>query len=130
MPKTAATLLGFAIVVVSIGFNTTRYPVVWEMVGPAGQPAGAADTTQPAMPSANTESPAPVAQESPSPLPAAPAAEVQPVPEATDKIVTTAPVLAETVASQAIACRPSPWQTPARRLSRENRWCRFCRERA
>ncbi len=35
MLRTAATLLGFAVVAFSIGFNTIRYPLVWEMTGPA-----------------------------------------------------------------------------------------------
>jgi hypothetical protein len=38
MPRPAAALLGIALIAVSIGFNMTQYPKVWEMVGPA--PAG------------------------------------------------------------------------------------------
>ena len=34
MPRTAATILGFVLVALSIGFNTVRYPEVWEMVNP------------------------------------------------------------------------------------------------
>jgi hypothetical protein len=32
MPKTAAAILGLALAVGAIGFNTTRYPVVWQAV--------------------------------------------------------------------------------------------------
>jgi hypothetical protein len=35
MSRTAATMLGFVLVALSIGFNTMRYPAVWEMAGPA-----------------------------------------------------------------------------------------------
>ena len=35
MPRSAATILGLILVAFSIGFNTTRYPVVWEMANPA-----------------------------------------------------------------------------------------------
>lgn len=35
MPKAATIILGLVLVAVSIGFNTVRYPVVWEMIDPA-----------------------------------------------------------------------------------------------
>lgn len=36
MQRTAAVMLGVALVALSIGVNTARYPVVWEMVRPMG----------------------------------------------------------------------------------------------
>lgn len=50
MPKTAAAVLGFALVTGSIGLNTARYPAVWRMVGPADQ----AVLTSEAIPSASS----------------------------------------------------------------------------
>ncbi len=35
MPKTLPALVAVAIIAFSIGFNTARYPIVWEMVGPS-----------------------------------------------------------------------------------------------
>jgi hypothetical protein len=69
------------LVAFSIGFNTVRYPVVWEMVNPARasesvQPAAA---SQPEKPESPTPAPPPS-------NPAKPIA-VQPAPEATDKTV-------------------------------------------
>ena len=37
MPRSAATIFGLALVAFSIGFNTVRYPIVWDMVGPASE---------------------------------------------------------------------------------------------
>jgi len=79
MPKMAAMLLGLALVAFSIGFNTARYPIVWEMVGPVGQPAAVSEPAsiappQPAQPEnlalAETQQPSPVA-ELPQPSPVA-----------------------------------------------------------
>ena len=50
MPKMAAMLLGLALVAFSIGFNTARYPIVWGMVGPGGQPAAASEPASRAPP--------------------------------------------------------------------------------
>lgn len=52
MPRSAAAILGLMLVALSIGFNTMRYPVVWEMVGPArasksAQPAAALQSEKP-----------------------------------------------------------------------------------
>ena len=33
MPKTLPALVAVAVIAFSIGFNTARYPIVWEMVG-------------------------------------------------------------------------------------------------
>jgi hypothetical protein len=80
MPRSAATLLGLVLVALSIGFNTVRYPVVWEMVGPAR----ASESAQPAAAKPEQpESPAPP-QQPPSP-PVKPI-EVKPVAEAAEKI--------------------------------------------
>lgn len=49
MPRTAATIVGLVLVACSIGFNTSRYPIVWRMTGPsavtASEPAAAPPTT-------------------------------------------------------------------------------------
>ncbi len=42
MPRTVAAMLGVALVAFSIGFNTVRYPIVWEMVN-ATEPSGRAE---------------------------------------------------------------------------------------
>jgi hypothetical protein len=57
MPKTAAAILGFALVIGAIGFNTTRYPVVWKMVGPEAQ-ASAASETAPSSTASQATAPA------------------------------------------------------------------------
>ena len=53
MPKTAATMTGLLLAACSIGFNTVRYPIVSEMVGPALASAPSADRRrrQPEAPS-------------------------------------------------------------------------------
>ena len=33
MPKTLPAIVAVAVIAFSIGFNTARYPIVWEMVG-------------------------------------------------------------------------------------------------
>ena len=81
MPRSAATILGLMLVAFSIGFNTVRYPVVWEMVSPArtsesAQPAAASRPAEP-------ENPAPATPPSHTAKPI----EVQPAPEVTGKIV-------------------------------------------
>jgi hypothetical protein len=90
MPRFAATILGLVLVAFSIGFNTVRYPVVWEMVNPAQANAAVPTTTvtQPAEP----ESPAPPAPVTPPPEPAkpievTPTPEVKATPDVTDKTV-------------------------------------------
>ena len=52
MPRSATTILGFVLVAFSIGFNTIRYPVVWEMVNPAraNETAEPATVTPPVEP--------------------------------------------------------------------------------
>jgi len=39
MPRSAATIIGLALVAVSIGFNIWRYPIVWRMISPVAAPA-------------------------------------------------------------------------------------------
>jgi len=85
MPKMAATLLGLALVAFSIGFNTARFPIVWGMVGPVGQPEAAIEPAskappQPAQPEnpapsqpAQPEIPAPAEPQQPSPTAEPPA---------------------------------------------------------
>jgi len=74
MPKMAAMLLGLALVVFSIGFNTARYPIVWGMVGPVGQPAAASEPASIAPPQpAQPENPAPAEPQQPSPVAELPA---------------------------------------------------------
>ena len=90
MPRSAATILGLTLVALSIGFNTARYPVVWEMASPAraSQAAASAAAIQPEKP----ESPAPLPQQ-PS-RPAEPI-KVKSVSEVTDKITVDNTVSAE-----------------------------------
>ena len=59
MPRSAATILGLILVAYSIGFNTARYPVVWEMA----DPARATKSVQPndAVQPENVDSPVPTA---------------------------------------------------------------------
>jgi hypothetical protein len=71
-----------ALVALAIGFNTSRYPIVWEMLDPAraGPPAQPAAASQPEK----AETPAPAAAPpTPEPKPIA----VAPVPEMTDKTI-------------------------------------------
>lgn len=79
MAKTMATIFGLVLAAVSIGLNTARYPIVWQMA----EPALASKT--------NDESP-PVA------LPEQPATPVPPVatPEATDRFTKDDPQPEET----------------------------------
>jgi hypothetical protein len=47
MPKTLPAILAVAVIAFSIGFNTARYPIVWEMVGASAHVAdesGGAET--------------------------------------------------------------------------------------
>ena len=60
---------GLVLVASSIGFNTVRYPVVWEMVGPAranesAQPAAASQPEKPESPT--TQPPVPPPRSRPS----------------------------------------------------------------
>ena len=52
MTRTAATMIGFVLAALSIALNVMRYPVVWEMAGPAGanetaQPSAASSPEKP-----------------------------------------------------------------------------------
>jgi hypothetical protein len=78
MPRSAATMLGLMLVAISIGFNTVRYPVVWEMVGPVR----ASESVQSAVasPSEKPDSP-------PQPSQPADPIEGKPTPEVADKVV-------------------------------------------
>jgi len=58
MPRIAASVGVFALIVFSIAFNMIRYPRVWEMVGP---PAEISQTEQSSQPVTTTE-PAPAPQ--------------------------------------------------------------------
>ena len=82
MPRSAATILGLVLVASSIGFNSVRYPVVWEMIGPLS----ANQSTQPAAAS-QAEKPDSPATQPPAPPPGQPAKpiEMKPAPEAADQ---------------------------------------------
>lgn len=77
MLRIAATLLGFAVVAFSIGFNTIHYPLVWEMTGPA--PSNEASQPVAVSPPARSEDPAPAPPLHV--LPAISRAEVKPIPD-------------------------------------------------
>jgi hypothetical protein len=76
MPRSAATILQLALVAFSIGFNTVRYPVVWEMLSAAG--SGASGQPTAAQQQQQQEPPASVQEASPParPIEAPPAAQV------------------------------------------------------
>ena len=84
MLRTAATLLGLAVVALSIGFNTMRYPLVWEMAGSARTSEAAQSVA--AVPSERPENPVPGQPPQLVPAPSAGRLEVKPIPEATDRI--------------------------------------------
>jgi hypothetical protein len=88
MPRSAATLLGLMLVACSIGFNTVRYPVVWEMVSPvqANQPLQPAAAPQPEKPEGPT-----AAQPEPPPAPSSKPIEVKPTAEFAQQIVVEHP---------------------------------------
>ena len=77
MPRSAATIVGLVLVASSIGFNAHRYPVVWEMVGPAR----AEQSTQPSAASQSEKPESPTAQP-PVPPPAEPAKPIDMKPDA------------------------------------------------
>jgi hypothetical protein len=78
MPRPAAVLLGLTLAAFSIGFNTARYPLVWEMVGPAK----ASESTQSAMIS-QAEKP----EDLPQPTTRAEPMEVKPAPVVAEQVV-------------------------------------------
>jgi hypothetical protein len=79
MSRTAAAILGLTLVALSIGFNTVRYPAVWDMSGPAQASESAPAVA--ASPSERTEGPTPaLPQPAASPPPAA-QAEANPSPQ-------------------------------------------------
>jgi hypothetical protein len=107
MPRSVATLLGIALAAFSIGFNTVRYPMVWEMVGPAARAGGSAESAI-ASQSAQPERPA---THPPMPPPQKPAKPIEVVstaatgkavdsvrPAETKPTVAAGPAAAETVA--------------------------------
>ena len=90
MPRTLTTVFGFALVAFSIGFNTARYPVVWQMVASTVEPTSLDEPSQPlttASPSRIENTP-PV--DPPTPVPASLPVQYtveKPVPETSDKII-------------------------------------------
>jgi hypothetical protein len=92
MLRIAATLLGFAVAAFSIGFNTMRYARVWEMTGSAQ--ANEVSPSVTASPSEKPENSVPT-QPSPPALPPAGRVEINPIPEAADRIAIDKPSLGE-----------------------------------
>ncbi len=85
MPRSAAAILGLALVALSIGFNTVRYPMVWDMVGPArATEKEVSSSPRPKEPASH--SPAPPSRKAPPPRTAEPIA-VKPAPVAAKKSV-------------------------------------------
>jgi cytoskeletal protein RodZ len=76
-------MLGLVLVAVSIGFNAVRYPVVWEMIGPAVTSESASHPVTLAQKSDNPPQQQPVV---PTPPPIRPI-EVKPAPEVGNKVV-------------------------------------------
>jgi hypothetical protein len=68
MTRTAAIMIGFVLAALSIALNVVRYPVVWEMAGPAGanetaQPSAASPPEKPeSLSPARPPEPAPAAK--------------------------------------------------------------------
>lgn len=62
MPKAVTAMLGLVLVAISIGFNTARYPIIWEMVGAAGVNSSPGPTKSPVSEEVErpTSSPPPV----------------------------------------------------------------------
>ena len=99
MPRSAATIFGLALAAISIGFNTVRYPLVWEMIGPAraGEKAVLSSASSaPAEPASHSPTPPPRA--APPPRPAPPPRKAEPI------AVKPAPV----VAQKSVAKKPQP----------------------
>ena len=96
MPRSAATIFGLALAACSIGFNTVRYPMVWEMIGPArvGERALSSVPSPPAEPASHPPTPppraAPPSRPAPSPRKAEPIA-VKPAPVVAQKSVAKQP---------------------------------------
>ena len=78
MPRSAATLFGLAFVAFSIGFNTWRYPIVWQMAGATTASAAPTPAAMKAAPAAADESPKPSAAAPTAQPGKLPAAEAQP----------------------------------------------------
>ena len=107
MPKTAAAVLGFALVTGSIGFNTVRYPVVWQMVGSVN-PSQPATESNPAVAAPQSIASEPTAPESPAP---AAMRMSEPAPIATpDNDAEPVETKEETTTPES---KPSPEATPA-----------------
>ena len=49
MPKILPALVAVAVIAFSIGFNTVRYPIVWEMVGPSAHLPEESSSSEPEM---------------------------------------------------------------------------------
>jgi hypothetical protein len=83
MPSSAATFFGLVLIALSIGFNTMRWPIVGQMVGPAAEAAPLGETaSSPATPPEQPAKPPAAEPASPAqPAPAAAAAAVIPVPD-------------------------------------------------
>ncbi len=95
MSRTAATIIGLVLVACSIGFNTSRYPIVWRMTGPSAATAVATST-------ATTAEPAPVPPATPAPVkPAEPIKPVEPIKE--KPVVPVAPAKEEAKPSPDVA---------------------------
>ena len=98
MPRSAATILGLALVALSIGFNTVRYPAVWEMIGPARASEKTLSSASSPAAEAASHPPAPLPRAEPPPRPAPPPRKAEPI------AVKPAPV----VAAKSVAQKPQP----------------------
>jgi hypothetical protein len=101
MPRPVAILLGLMLAALSIGFNTVRYPMIWEMVGPVK----ATEPTQPkAMPQAEKpENPQSLSQQA-EPI------KVKPMPEVGNQVVANHAVLATEKPASTVKAT-NPWDT-------------------
>lgn len=78
-------MFGLFLVAGSIGFNTLRYPIVWQMVGTTLQAAPAETPAKPREEVNDLKSP-PAANSTPAPVSPAQPAEIKPVPDVTERI--------------------------------------------
>jgi len=98
MPRSAATIFGLALAAISIGFNTVRYPLVWEMIGPARAGEKVLSSAPSALAEPASHPPTPPPRAAPPPRPALPPRKAEPI------AVKPAPV----VAQKSVAKKPQP----------------------
>jgi hypothetical protein len=125
MPRIAVAVGTFVLAAFSIGFNTVRYPLVWDMVGSSSLTPESIDTLHPAT----TPRPASVTQPQPSARPITPAETAIPETEVIDHGTTVIDTQPQTPLSQGDNRIDSPPVNPrsfaTSRPKRSNLWAGF-----